>query len=537
VVEPQPKYVNQLAIWVTTLVELGGVPEADLFVHVLDGEHAGDVVELLSERGIAYAPMERFGDGRFCNKVGQLRTAALREREYVALCDTDLAFAGNLERWTGLARAAGKPVDGPNPPVEMLEELYRRAGFTSFPERTRCAHANAPTFANNCNGGVYLLRSDLLDELAPLWEKWALWVLEQQPVLGSQVTHADQISFGLATWELGEPVAQLPPAANFPTHLALHRYDPDPEPPAVLHYHKRVTSSGLLQPLGIPSVDARVELINATLTADRRKSFDNRRARSAPIRVESVFGPMLTYPDDVVTRQLADYGAHTRPELAFLLSVVREGDRIFDLGAHIGTFAVPLAQKAGPAGRVVAVEAVPAYCLVAAENVALNGLGDRIELRCALVAPSDRFEAVHDGTNTGATFFRASGEAWSGDVVTIDTLAAQTFVPDVIKIDVEGLEAWALTTSTVVRDRKPVIYAEISARQLARAGASVAQLGDVLRGLGYRLFRNAGPRNAAHDRFEPLELDALGEEPRLYDVLAIHENDERANALAPAVSR
>ena len=270
VVEPRPKYVNQLAIWVTTLLELGGVPAADLFVHVLDGVHHAGVVEFLSERGIAHAAMPRFGDGRFCNKVRQLRTAALRAQPYVALCDTDVAFAGNLERWTGLGRVAGKPVDGPNPPLEMLEELYRRAGFGSVPERTRCAHAEAPTFTNNLNGGVYLLHRDLIDEFSPRWEKWALWTLEQQAVLGSQVTHADQIAFGLALWELNEPVAHLPPAANFPLHLALHRYQPSPEPPVVLHYHDRVTAEGLLQPLGIPSVDERVQLINATLVNSRR---------------------------------------------------------------------------------------------------------------------------------------------------------------------------------------------------------------------------------------------------------------------------
>ena len=217
VVEPRPKYVQQLATWITTLVGPGGVPRADLFVHVLDGEHAGDVTELLAERGIAFAPMPRFGDGRFCNKVAQLRTPALRKRPYVALCDTDVAFAGNLEPWTGLARAAGKPVDGPNPPVEVLEELYRRAGFTSVTGTGAAARTpTRSTFANNWNGGVYLLRGDLLDELVPLWEKWALWTLEQQPLLGSQVTHADQISFGLAAWELREPLARLPLPANFP---------------------------------------------------------------------------------------------------------------------------------------------------------------------------------------------------------------------------------------------------------------------------------------------------------------------------------
>lgn len=528
VVEPQPKYVRQLRIWATTLCTLGGAAPGDLFVHVLDGDRFDEVAAFLSARAIPFAPMERFGDGRYCNKVAQLRSPQLRERAYAALCDTDVAFAAPLDPWLGLGRAAAKPVDGPNPPLELLERLYRRAGFDRFPEHVRCSNSPQLTFAGNCNGGLYLLRSDLIAELAPRWEKWTLWALAQTELLGRHVTHADQLGFGLAMWELGEPVAALPAAANFPLHFGLHRYDSPVEPPALLHFHDRVGVDGRLKTLGIPAVDARVRAVNDALDADERE-----RATAGLLRVETVFGPMLAYPDDVVTRQLVEFGAHTRPELAFLLSIVRDGDRIFDLGAHIGTFAVPLARRAGPTGRVVAVEAVRDFLLVAAENAALNGLSERIELRCALVAPSDRYEAVHDRANTGATFFQAAGDAWPGEVVTIDALAAQTFVPDLIKIDVEGLEAWALTTSAVVRERKPVLYAEISARQLARSGASAAGLGDALRALGYRLFRNAGPRNAAHDRFEAVELDALGDEPRLYDVLAIHRDDDRGGGFAP----
>ena len=68
---------------------------------------------------------------------------------------------------------------------------------------------------------------------------------------------------------------------------------------------------------------------------------------------------MEAFANDLVTNQIKKFGAHTRPELAFLLSVVDEGDAVFDIGGHIGTFAIPLAQKVGPSGRVLVVEPSP----------------------------------------------------------------------------------------------------------------------------------------------------------------------------------
>jgi hypothetical protein len=267
VVEPQPKFVYQLHVWITTLLALGGARAGDLLVHVVDGEGAGAVRDRLAARGIASAAVPRFGDGRYCNKLSQLGPA-LRERGgRLALCDTDLAFSGSIARWTGRGRAAAKPVDLPNPPLAMLAELYRRAGFTRLPEQIACTHAGEPTFANNCNGGLYLLEAELLEELAPRWTRWALWTLEQQPLLGAYVSHADQISFGLAIWELGEPLVRLDPAVNFPTHLPLERYGAGGEPPVVLHYHDRLGPDGMLLPLGIPAVDERVRLVNEVLAA------------------------------------------------------------------------------------------------------------------------------------------------------------------------------------------------------------------------------------------------------------------------------
>ena len=80
---------------------------------------------------------------------------------------------------------------------------------------------------------------------------------------------------------------------------------------------------------------------------------------AALIEIPTIFGPIVAFENDFITNQIIKFGAHTRPELAFLLSIVRPADLIFDLGAHIGTYAIPLAQKVGIAGKLLAVEGSP----------------------------------------------------------------------------------------------------------------------------------------------------------------------------------
>lgn len=292
VVEPQPKFVHQLSIWATTLIELAGVRAEDLFVHVLGGEYAADVAGYAAARGIPHAEVARFGDGRYCNKLRQLRSAPLRRYPFVALCDTDLAFCEALEPQRN-GRVAAKIVDLPNPPLELLEALYRRAGFTDVRELVRCTNADAWTFAANCNGGLYQIEADFLDELAPRWEKWALWVLEQADLLGAYAVHADQLGFGLAMRELGEHVTLLPTAKNFPTHLPPESYAAESAAPAVLHYHDRLAPDGMLLALGIPRADERIRLVNEVLSADRRARFDNARFWNFRYREHGALGSGL----------------------------------------------------------------------------------------------------------------------------------------------------------------------------------------------------------------------------------------------------
>jgi hypothetical protein len=267
----KPKFVYQLWVWVAMLVDHAGVAPEDVVVHIVRrGAPQADVEAYLASRGIAFRYVEPFGDGRFANKIAQLTSAALREREYAVLCDLDLAITAKLDPWIGLGGVCAKEVDFPNPPVELLEALYRRAGFDRFPDRKRCSFADADTFVTNCNGGVWILRTALFDDLLRCWERWFGWVMLQGDLLGAYLLHVTQISFSLAVWELAEPVVPLPVVANFPTHVPPQRYAAHDDVPLVLHYHDRITADGLLEPVGVPFIDARIAIVNERLAMTQR---------------------------------------------------------------------------------------------------------------------------------------------------------------------------------------------------------------------------------------------------------------------------
>jgi hypothetical protein len=267
----KPKFVYQFWVWLTMLLDEAGVPPSDVFVHIVPRPDPEPAVEAyLRARGVAFRYVEPVGNGRFSNRIAQLESVFLREREYAVLCDLDLAIMAPLDPWIGLGGICAKEVDYANPPVELLEALYRRAGFDRFPERKRCSFEDAETYVTNCNGGVWILRTALFDALLARWKHWLQWVTEHEDLLGRYMLHMTQISFSLAVWELGETVVPLPRIANFPTHIERERYDPHNDVPIVLHYHDRFTADGAIAPVGVPLIDRRIARANERLRGTRR---------------------------------------------------------------------------------------------------------------------------------------------------------------------------------------------------------------------------------------------------------------------------
>jgi FkbM family methyltransferase len=248
--------------------------------------------------------------------------------------------------------------------------------------------------------------------------------------------------------------------------------------------------------------------------------------RPTTVEVQSIFGPMTAFAGDFATRQIEQFGAHTRNEVALLQNFVKAGDLIYDVGAHIGTFAVPLALAAGENGQVIAIEADAESFALLRQNLERLGLQSRVTAHLGVAGGRGaRYRRVRTDRHTSATYFMPDAEGAAMPVIILDDLQDQSEPRRrvaVIKIDVEGMELAVLRSAErmIARDR-PVLYVEISIAQMARYGVALPEVAAFLAPYDYRCFRNIGDRNSTHDAFELVEMGDLHEGGEFYDLLAV----------------
>lgn len=138
---------------------------------------------------------------------------------------------------------------------------------------------------------------------------------------------------------------------------------------------------------------------------------------------------------------------------------IRPGDVVFDVGAHIGSFALRAAGMVGKDGLVVAVEPEPSNYEILRMNA--ERMGNIVPLRMAL---SD-FKGtgrlfLAEGTVAHSLIFRRSASWDEVQVNTMDGLIEELgIMPDVVKIDAEGAALKILSCAESMRCRKIAIAA------------------------------------------------------------------------------
>ncbi|MEO8481492.1 MAG: class I SAM-dependent methyltransferase [Acidobacteriota bacterium] len=285
----------------------------------------------------------------------------------------------------------------------------------------------------------------------------------------------------------------------------------------------RLAGTGHLELIGgyrdatVVTVDVKAASAQDSIAARLRGA----RARDTP------HGRMMSLEGDLISAQFDAFGAHTRNELAMLLSFLRPGDAVLDVGAHIGSFAVPIARRVGPSGLVIAIEPDDLNLELLYENVAANAVGDEVVIVRAIAGePTVPLRAVEEITNTGAWHFVPDVSATAARTAqTVDEIASATLGQRrvrLVKVDVEGMEPSALRSAhATIAASRPLIYCEVAAQQLARQGVAVADLDRFFAERRYVLYRNIGDRNSTHDAFTIARLPSLEAGGAFFDVLAV----------------
>lgn len=140
------------------------------------------------------------------------------------------------------------------------------------------------------------------------------------------------------------------------------------------------------------------------------------------------------------------YPAYNGAELEFLLAGLPAGGVAVDLGANIGMYAIPLALKAGPDGKVVAIDASEGFLAKLAFNASASGLAN---LAIVNVAVGDRegavrLERIDKNPGTAEVREDAAGGIRMRPLAAILANLGHHRV-DVMKVDIDGFEDRALT--------------------------------------------------------------------------------------------
>lgn len=205
-----------------------------------------------------------------------------------------------------------------------------------------------------------------------------------------------------------------------------------------------------------------------------------------PAALRTAFAPVLADPAQ-------------REELDSFLRTIQPETVLFDIGAHFGLFTLASLRTAGPAARVVAVDASPMATRMLDLQTHLNGFERQVTIHQAAIGDAvGMLDLVSVGV-LAAGYYTAAGvthpasERVSVRATTIDALTAECGAPTHLKIDIEGHEAGALLgAQETLRAARPLVFLEVHGDLIRAAGGDPSTPPRLLADAGYALTSTAG---------------------------------------------
>jgi FkbM family methyltransferase len=176
--------------------------------------------------------------------------------------------------------------------------------------------------------------------------------------------------------------------------------------------------------------------------------------------------------------------------LGLAAELIGPGQTVWDIGANVGLFSFAAAAAAGPDGFVLAVEPDARLVSLLRRSAAANAGLAPVDVLGTAVADQVGVARFHVARrNRSTNHLDGYGYAGAGGTrslevvptVTLDWLAEQFPLPDVIKIDVEEAEMLVLSGGHRVLAHGPSVICEVS-------GSNSEPARDLLRQHGYELY-------------------------------------------------
>ena len=250
VVDSHPRFMYQGYHLARSILEHCPVGGKAIHVHVTSDVTAGTRA-VFADLGCEVVEIERFGDGRHCNKIAQLSALASSDFDLAVLLDTDTMLLEDILPQLDCDAIIAKVVGFANPSLEALREIAHRAGVPKLPAIIPTDGVPGETFAANCNGGVYAIPAKFISTVARDWPHWSTWLLDNVEPLRREgkEAHVDQVAMWLTIAMNNLRWVSAPSNLNY--HLNFsgeHRYYRSDLPICLIHYHDAINVVGLIEP-------------------------------------------------------------------------------------------------------------------------------------------------------------------------------------------------------------------------------------------------------------------------------------------------
>lgn len=221
----------------------------------------------------------------------------------------------------------------------------------------------------------------------------------------------------------------------------------------------------------------------------------------APSPMMTDAGWLVLLPErDALQSGLYWYGRHYEGEVVEVLEArVQPGQRVIDIGAHVGYYTLLLARRVGRAGLVVAFEPLAGLCEQLRRGLSLNRI-DWVWIEPLALAATGGRMTLYQPEDPGQTSAAASVLAGSPHAASVDVRAVSLddYVKEknlgpvsLIKCDAEGGEWLILQGMARLLEASdaPELLLEIHPDQIRSLGGSAEQIMDLLgHDYGYSLY-------------------------------------------------
>lgn len=185
------------------------------------------------------------------------------------------------------------------------------------------------------------------------------------------------------------------------------------------------------------------------------------------------YGKMIYNSTDMwIGRSIEHYGEFSEFETQFLCNLLSEGDVAIDVGANIGALTLPMANKVGKEGMVIAIEPQQYVYHMLCGNLAINNIYNVTTFQRAASNRDEILWVPYIDYNAGGNYGGVSlehqgqlgqmaleGKCYPVAAMTIDQLHLGKV--NLIKVDVEGMELEVLKgAEKTIQRYRPFLYVE-----------------------------------------------------------------------------